>query len=245
MIYIRSEVELDQRYFSNKERLSVDQKLEKGRLLELWEGGPKGSATREAVDLMLWRVRVLNYLKTPDPKVGEALFKDVMTYCDGDSSINATNAPAEFNGIVDEFPSNMDHWRDALGTLWRHQPALVLRHLRHLRDRAFTKRTGILSVISALPHGNIRLLLFELASDPVDSVRQAACTCLSAFKDERSKAVLRRMLTDRVALIRLEALYSLKAIDPVFARAEANRMSGDMVLEYGIRRFLEHVLEKS
>jgi len=190
-------------------------------------GGAYGTKCRNAIDLEVWRLRVLNYLNGFSYEQGEALMRDL----EKDSYKDHLIDPKLGWGIGCGTQQESEREREFVLTfLWEQVPSLIS---EHLEDSDCKFRSDLLQRIEGRPHGSIRSLLIRLASDPVDSVRCDACNCLGSFNDDETRAVLADLLHNKVALIRSSALFILAKVDPPSALDEAAAMAKDDLTREG------------
>jgi len=199
-------------HFSKEERATVD------LVFQTYRGGAKGKSIRDAIDLMSWRVPILNYVKSPSPKAGERVLQLLIPNSWKDGPMDPKQLPNNHCG--GPYPGDAD-WTRAFTYLWKKSPTIIS---DHLSDQTFKYRGILVWAYSQQPPLALRPLLLQLASDPVDSVRNEACKSLFAFKDDEVSERLVELAHDKIAMIRIDALQSLQVVDPLAALDEALRL---------------------
>jgi len=201
-------------------------------LMEI-SGRAPGTPTRDAVDLNKWRVEVLNYLDGMDAEKGENLLRNLLVGREKDGYIGSREPP--FYKTCGNISDAARAWHCAMSMMWDKSPALFE---KHLQDPDFRFRATLIDAMRQ-PSPRLKPLLIQLATDPVDSVRLAACASLSEFAGEDVQETLISLTYDHVGAIRDSALCSLSSVDSFSALEAASRLAKDDLVRDSALRTIE------
>ncbi len=197
-------------------------------------GRNRESTIQNDIELGDFRVDVLNFVKDRDPAIGEELFQKLFHEVSPDRQIQPTEEP---DPGCRRFGSDAISDRTiATRVLWDQAPEFFI---DRISDPTYGYRAELLLAGSPAKGDEVRSLLLQLASDPVDSVRDAACDRLSEYPDAEVVTVLAGLTHDNVARVRWDALVSLKDASPQTAIDEAERLSRDPLLRAAALALIE------